>query len=142
MKKEKIIENGTEVLVFSKYGNPTMPKLKGIIVNSKDSGDLSQHGSPWSLQVYFVLGDDRITYFGTYGGSVIGDYYFRTKQNYIDYLNRLINGNNRAIIDLENKNKELRELMNINWFEEKEEAQEEKPKVYSKRNLYKKKKIS
>ena len=131
MEKEKIIPNGTEVLVFSKYGHKTKPKMKGVIVSSKDSGDLSQHGSSWSVQVYYVQGDDGIKYFGAYGNDLY-DYYFRTKQNYINYLKWIIASNNKAIMDLQNKNEELLDLMKTNWFEEKEEI-EEKPKVYSKR---------
>ena len=128
MNTEIIIPNGTKVLIFSKYGYSTKPRMKGVIVDSEDSGDLSEHGSPWSVQIYEVLGDDGITYIC---GS-IGDYYFRTEQDYIKYLNSLIAGNNRAIKNLQKNNIELKELMKINWFEEKDRVQEEKPKVYSK----------
>ena len=111
MNKENIIANGTEVYVFSRYGYETKPQTKGVIVRSKDSGDLSEHGSPWSEQVYEVLGEDGIKYFGVHGNNFLYDNYFRTKENYINYLNRLINHNNDEIDKLKEKNSELEQLI-------------------------------
>ena len=110
MNKENIIANGTEVYVFNRYGHETKPQTKGVIVRSKDSGDLSQHGSSWSVQVYYVQGDDGIKYFGAYGNNLY-DYYFRTKENYINYLNRLINHNNEEIEKLKEKNRDLEQII-------------------------------
>ena len=118
MNKEKIIPNKTEVLIFSKYGHKTKPIMKGIIVNSKDSGDLSVHGSSWSVQIYEVLGDDGVKYFGTQEDGFY-DYYFRTRENYVDYLNQLINHNNDEINKLKEKNKELKELIKNEYLENK-----------------------
>ena len=111
MNNENIIATGTEVYVFNKYGYETKPQTKGVIVRSKDSGDLSVHGSSWSVQVYEVLGEDGIKYFGVYGKSFLYDNYFRTKENYINYLNGLINHNNEEIDKLKEKNSELEELI-------------------------------
>ena len=111
MNKENIIANGTEVYVFNRYGHETKPQTKGVIVRSKDSGDLSEHGSSWSVQVYEVLGEDGIKYFGVYGNSFLYDNYFRTKENYINYLNRLINHNNEEIEKLKEKNSDLEQII-------------------------------
>ena len=132
MNDEKIIPNGTEVYVFNKYGHKTKPIMKGIVVSSKDSGNLSQHGSPWSVQVYDVQGENGIEYFGAYGNDLY-NYYFRTKENYINYLNWLISCNNNQIKELKKENNELRELMKTNWFEESDRVQDDKTKVYIKR---------
>lgn len=111
MNKENIIANGTEVYVFNRYGHETKPQTKGVIVRSKDSGDLSEHGSSWSVQVYEVLGEDGIKYFGNYGNSFLYDNYLRTKENYINYLNRLINHNNEEIEKLKEKNSDLEQII-------------------------------
>ena len=111
MNKENIIANGTEVYVFNRYGHETKSQTKGVIVRSKDSGDLSEHGSSWSVQVYEVLGEDGIKYFGNYGNSFLYDNYFRTKENYINYLNRLINHNNEEIEKLKEKNSDLEQII-------------------------------
>ena len=111
MNKENIIANGTEVYVFNRYGHETKPQTKGVIVRSKDSGDLSEHGSSWSVQVYEVLGEDGIKYFGVYGNRFLYDNYFRTKENFINYLNRLINHNNEEIDKLKEKNSELEQII-------------------------------
>ena len=111
MINERIIPNGTEVLIFSRFGHETKPITTGVIVNSKDSGDLSTHGSPWSVQVYEVLGDNGLKYFGTCNNHFIYDDYFRTRENYINYLKRMIEYNNRKINELNDNNNELRLLI-------------------------------
>ena len=111
MNNENIIATGTEVYVFNRYGHETKPQTKGVIVRRKDSGDLSEHGSPWSVQVYEVLGEDGIKYFGVHGNNFLYDNYFRTKENYINYLNRLINHNNDEIDKLKEQNSELEQLI-------------------------------
>lgn len=111
MNKENIIANGIEVYVFNRYGHEIKPQTKGVIVRSKDSGDLSEHGSSWSVQVYEVLGEDGIKYFGVHGNNFLYDNYFRTKENYINYLNRLINHNNDEIDKLKEKNSDLEQII-------------------------------
>ena len=111
MKKNNIVENGEEVLIFSKYGFNTIPKMKGVIISSKESYDLSQHGSPWTQRVYNVVGDDKMVYFGTYGCASVWDYYFRTRQNFIYYLEGLIESNNKKIEELEEQNNEYKFLI-------------------------------
>ncbi len=111
MNKENIIANGTEVYVFNRYGHETKPQTKGVIVRSKDSGDLSEHGSSWSVQVYEVLGENGLKYFGVHGNSFLYDNYFRTKENYINYLKGLINHNNEEIEKLKEKNSDLEQVI-------------------------------
>lgn len=102
--------NGTEVYVFNKYGFKTKPVTKGVIIKSKNSGNLSIHGSIWSVDVYEVLGEDGIKYFGAYEDALY-DHYFRTKKNYINFLKSLITYNNSEIDSLKEKNNELEELI-------------------------------
>lgn len=110
-----IIPNGTEVLIFE-YIREWGPRQddenyisKGIIKSSKQSEDLSYHGSPCYIQIYEVLGEDGKKYTGTYGnGSVlIGNMFFRTKEHQINVLNLKISDNEEKILKLKEK------IMNI-----------------------------
>ena len=113
---EKIIENGTEVLIF-KYTsgcglNQDMKHyIRGTIIKSVMSEDLSYHGSPWNVINYTVLGEDEIEYFGNYGNHTLGNSFFMTEEDYICYLNRKIKHNKEKIIEIENENSELEELI-------------------------------
>ena len=121
MNDDKIIANQTEVYIFSKYGFDTKPKMKGIIIKSKNSGDLSEHGSSWSVPIYEVLGDDGLNYYGVHGENFLYDNYFRTKQNYIKYLNGLIKHNNYEIDKLKENNIELEKIIENESLNKSEE---------------------
>ena len=103
---DKIISNGTEVLIFSENKNndskilEKKKSIKGVIISSKKSEDLSYHGSPWYEQIYIVLGDNGKTYEATYGSanSLIGNVYILTVDHYIKYINHLIEENNKKMI--------------------------------------------
>ena len=109
---DKIISNGTEVLIFSENKNndskilEKKKSIKGVIISSKKSEDLSYHGSPWYEQIYTVLGDNGKTYEATYGSanSLIGNVYILTVDHYIKYINHLIEENNKIFSLLKSKN--------------------------------------
>lgn len=57
---DKIIPNGTEVLIFYDFkgqsrGANEREFVKGVVVNSRESNDLSYHGSAWYEQIYNVI---------------------------------------------------------------------------------------
>ena len=60
---DKIMPNGTEVLIFYDFkgqsrGANEREFVKGVVVNSRESNDLSYHGSAWYEQiVIFILAD-------------------------------------------------------------------------------------
>ena len=106
---EKILSNGTEVLIF-KYISAWGPNqddenyIIGTIQSSKKSNDLSIHGSSYTVQVYEVLGNDGRIYIGTYGSGLIGNSFFRTLEDHIKALKSKISRNEEQIMKLEVKN--------------------------------------
>ena len=104
-----IIPNGTKVLIF-KYIRELGPYqddenyIYGIIKSSRTSDDLSYHGSSWYEQIYDVLGEDGKIYIGTYGRGLIGNSFFRTKEDHIKILKGKISDNMKKIINLKEKN--------------------------------------
>lgn len=114
-----ILPNGTEVLIF-KYIREWGPNqddenyIIGTVQSSKTSDDLSYHGSPWYEQIYEVLGEDGNLYIGTYGRGLIGNSFFRTKEDHISVLMRRINNNEQEISKLKEKNNiYVREINNL-----------------------------
>ena len=114
----KIIPNGTEVLIF-KYVRELGPYqddenyIVGTIQSSEMSNDLSMHSSPFYVQVYEVLGQDGNKYIGTYGTGSIGNSFFRTKEDHIDILSKKISCNEQDILRLEEKNIEYNEQISL-----------------------------
>lgn len=108
---EKIIPNGTEVLIF-KYISEWGPNqddenyVVGIVQSSKTSDDLSIHGSSHYVQIYEVLGNDGNRYTGTYGNGFVGNSFFRTREDHIEILKRKISHNKETITKLQEKNSE------------------------------------
>ena len=75
---KEIIPNGTDVLIFidnKNYNEKTseINFIKGKIISSKQSDDLSYHGSPWYEQIYTALGENGEEYKATYGSAVINN---------------------------------------------------------------------
>lgn len=134
---DKIISNGTEVLIFSESKNndskilEKKKSIKGVIISSKKSEDLSYHGSPWYEQIYKVLGEDGKEYTGTYGkGSVFnGNMFFRTKEHQIYVLNLKISKNKEEILKLKEKNDEYLKKIAILENELKQQSQNEPVKT-------------
>lgn len=111
---EKIIPNGTKVLIFryirisgmSEFNQEDDRYITGVIKSSEISDDLSYHGSPYYEQIYEVLGEDGETYIGTHNIGLIGNYFFRTREEHIEVLKRKIITNNENILKLQEKNNE------------------------------------
>lgn len=110
---------GDEVLIFESYYNddydkginwyyPIKPFIRGKVVSVERSDDLSQHGSPWHVTIYTVLGEDGKIYRGTYRHSIIGNSFFYTKGDYVECLNNYIRLNNEKVDEI---NKITREIL-------------------------------
>ena len=125
-----ILKNGEEVLIFDAINSS--PELvddkyiKGVIISSFESDDLSMHGSAWYEQVYNVLGEDEQVYIGTYGRAILGTSYFRTVEDYKKYLNNKIDFNNRTIETLNDRNSKYLDI--ISSFEKEDSKKYTKTK--------------
>lgn len=104
-----VLPNGAEVLIFnyiSEWG-PNQDEeqfIRGVIKSSKRSDDLSSHESTWHEQIYTVLGEDGKEYCGLYGRGIIGNAFFRTIEDHINYLMSKISQNDQKMKNLENEN--------------------------------------
>ena len=114
---DKELNIGDEVLIFKYITEWGLHQdyehfIKGIIVKSEISDDLSYHGSPWYKMNYTVLGEDGKKYFGNYKHPHLGNSFFMTKEDYIYYLkNKLIN-NKEKILEITTENKKIQEMIN------------------------------
>ena len=113
---KNIIPDNTEVLIFnSKYYSTSFEDttfIKGKIVSSIESGDLSSHGSPWYEQIYYVLGEDKNMYIGTYKRPITGSHYFMTIEDYKQKLADMIAHNNDVVIkNLQAKNEKYQNII-------------------------------
>lgn len=109
---EKIIPNGMEVLIFKYvkewgFSQNDEDYVVGVVQSSGLSDDLSPRGSGYYVQVYEVLGEDGKIYRGTYGDCLIGNSFFRTKEDHINVLKRKIACNTDKISKLQKKNEEF-----------------------------------
>ena len=109
---EKIIPNGTKVLIFN-YNPSYSPKqderhlIMGIIKESETKEISTLHGSPWNVQAYKVLGEDGTLYYGTYDKGIVGNNYFRTIEDHIEFIKNIIKSNYETISELNDKNIDL-----------------------------------
>ena len=114
----EIIPNGTQVLVFyqptgHKYQNSNEGKfIKGTIISSKESEDLSYHGSPWYVQIYTILGEDGEEYEATHNSNLVGAYLFRTPEEQVDRIKYAIQDNHNKIDDINKENERLTVALN------------------------------
>ena len=112
---DKELSLGDEVLRFAKRNNPCKdilePYIVGRVISSELSEDLSYHGSSWYEEIYEVLGEDKKIYIGTYGSAVIGDSYFLTREDYIQYLLNVRKWNLERIRKVRNINVEIRKVI-------------------------------
>ena len=128
----KIIPNGTEVLIFQQVPVYHCSQEEdenfviGVIQSSKQSDDLSYHGSPYYEQVYKVLGNDGKIYSGTYERGLVGNYFFRTREDHIEVLKEKIKDNEKEILKLQEKTnsyieqiKSLKEPVKVNTLKKK-----------------------
>lgn len=110
---EKIIPNGTEVLIFFNSKNDYEEErfIKGVIISSKESEDLSYHGSPWYVQIYKVQDENGQIYEATHQSPLFGAFYIRTIEGYLAYLEYKIKENQKKINDIENENMNLSNII-------------------------------
>lgn len=128
----EIILNGTEVLIFRdmrKYQEKLDDTnfIKGTIISSKESCDLSHHGSSWYEQIYTILGEDDKQYIATYKDAYVTDFFIRTIDDHIKCISSSIKNNIEQIESLENKNKNLYNVL--------EHLNQEKSNLSRTRNL-------
>ncbi len=114
---DKILKNGTEVLIFNYISGGLYEDMehyiRGNVIKSEMSDDLSYHGSPWHVINYTVLGEDGNEYFGNYGEHTLGSNYFMTEEDYINYLNSIIEINNERILEIKEENNKLEEMVKM-----------------------------
>lgn len=107
LSEEKIYEIGTEVFIFKyvpgRRKQYTKHFLRGTIINSEKSNNVALCKEKEYVMNYLVLGEDNKQYCGNMGKHVIGDYYFMTKELYINHINnaKLENEAQKAAIDLD-----------------------------------------
>ena len=111
---EKILQYGEEVLIFKASNNMKEDEyIKGKVISSRESEDLSHHGSPWYEEIYDVRGEDGHIYTGTYNRDIIGKgIFFRTSEDHTNHLQEKINKNYRKIYDINCENDTYREIIN------------------------------
>lgn len=116
----KMLPKGTEVLVF-KY-----TKFKGEVSNDEyyirgivESCTINEE-SDLTPSILTVLGEDGCEYWGSYGAPILGNSFFRTKEDQIEYLQERIARNNDYIQDLHD--------LNTRYNESIEEIKSMKPK--------------
>ena len=121
---DKALPNDTEILIFHVSDNiKENGFIKGRIIGSKKMSDLSllsskaRHGI-----IYTVLGENGYLYTGTYDRNIIeSNFFFRTPEDHIRYLQEKINRNHRRIYDINRENEMYDEI--ISSLRKKEEEQ-------------------
>ena len=125
---DKIIPNGEEVLLFREsqdihHRNVNKTKyIKGVVVSSKDSENLSYHGSEWYERIYTIIDDEGKSYEVTHNIAYIGPFYIRTIKEHIVNLREAIQDNYDKMRELYADNeiisKSLEELISLEMEEE------------------------
>ena len=112
---EKVFGNGTEVLIF-KYmegwrNQDTEHFIRGTIVHSEKSGDISYCGNPLYVMNYTVLGEDGNKYFGNMGHHIFGESFFMTREMYINHLVSILVDNESKIEKINEENKKISDMI-------------------------------
>ena len=103
---EKIIPNGTEVLIFGLKYNSKLKEItyvKGTVIDSKEHEIVPMHGSSWNEQLYTVVTEDGYQYY-LHEGYSSKNPYIETIPNAIYILNNHIDTNLKAIEALKIEN--------------------------------------
>ena len=113
---DKIIPNGTEVLIFNYVPNwgPKQDEerfIRGIVEDSEIIEEETMHGTPWTKRFYRVLGEDNDIYYGTYDVASKGSHYIRTIEDHIKHIKNKITSNCEKINTLNNNNYDLLKLI-------------------------------
>lgn len=114
---EERLANGEEVLIFRNISNVYEQEendfIKGFIINSEKSDNLSYNGQPFFTWIYKVIGEDNKLYDCSNGMIIYGNDYIRRP---IDYLRDI---RNRYLYNLDKIKKidnvfEIERLKDIN----------------------------
>ena len=113
---DKVLNIVDEVLVFKYIREWGLNQdyehyVRGNVVKSEMSDDLSYHGSPWCVMNYTVLGDDGIQYFGNYKHPTLGNSFFMTQEDYIHYLERKIANNQEKMLEINKENQNIQQMI-------------------------------
>ncbi len=98
---EKLIENGTKVIIFKDSDKINGDYTFGTVVSSHQSDDRSVHGSPWYVQIYEVVDIDGRKYSLERGDS------FMPLDDYKSFLVSEIEDNNEQIKELTFDNEQI-----------------------------------
>ena len=108
---EERLKNGEEVLIFRNvsdiYEQSLSDFIRGIIIDSKKSKNLSYKGKPFYTWVYVVLGEDKKEYECSNGMIIYGLDYMMKPLDYLKKIRKTLLDNIHEIERLENINKSL-----------------------------------
>lgn len=113
---DKVLNIGDEVLVFRyirewEINQDHEHYIRGNVVKSEMSDDLSYHGSPWCVINYTVLGENGTLYFGNYKHPTLGNSFFMAQEDYIHYLERKIANNQEKILEINEENQKIQQMI-------------------------------
>lgn len=115
---EEIIPNGTEVIVFFYPSNDsTSTRLessrtfKGKIISSRESEDLSYHGSAWYEQIYTIEDENGKRYEATYGNAYINNFFIRTIEHHKKMIESTIQSYDEKIAEMNKRKERLSALL-------------------------------
>ena len=112
------ITQGMEVLIFRYipewgYNQDNEHYIIGTVLKKEKYDDVSCHDNSWQKQVYTVLGEDGEVYTGNYGMGLVGNSFFRTREDQIKFLRRNIAINNANIFILQHRNSEYNKQIDL-----------------------------
>lgn len=112
------ITEGMEVLIFRYipewgYNQDNEHYIIGTVLKKEKYDDVSCHDNSWQKQVYTVLGEDGEVYIGNYGMGLVGNNFFRTREDQIKFLRRNIAINNANIFILQHRNSEYNKQIDL-----------------------------
>ena len=112
------ITEGMEVLIFRYipewgYNQDNENYIIGTVLKKEKYDDVSCHDNSWQKQVYTVLGEDGEVYTGNYGMCLVGNSFFRTREDQIKFLRRNIAINNANIFILQHRNSEYNKQIDL-----------------------------
>lgn len=112
------ITEGMEVLIFRYipewgYNQDNEHYIIGTVLKKEKYDDVSCHDNSWQKQVYTVFGEDGEVYIGNYGMGLVGNSFFRTREDQIKFLRRNIAINNANIFILQHRNSEYNKQIDL-----------------------------
>lgn len=115
---KEIIPDGTEVIVFFDPSNDsTSTRLesfrtfKGKIISSRESEDLSYHGSAWYEQIYTIEDENGKRYEATYGNAYINNFFIRTIEHHKKMIELTIQSYDEKIAEMNKRKERLSALL-------------------------------